>query len=269
MKKSILRKIFIILLAACFVFAGGCASKIKNAEPPKNNGHKQSIPTSEQLMSTAYAFNPSFSDYISDEPGLRNPFIIGVDSEKRDNKRLTVEGTSIRLDGELLTDSAVVFDATSYGAVAEDKINDALAIQNAIKAAKAADESTYKILRLPKGRIDIVEGTNGVNTLFGLVFEGLKNFVFDGNGADIIFGSFQGFNGMLIKDCENFGLTSFTLDYAKDMMMIVDYEFLFLDFSPPPALRTDDEIFMLEKMKALMGKGLSLMDKLDISGTLT
>ena len=220
MKKS-MRKLLIIMLAGCFVFAGGCASKIKNAAPPENNAEdKPSVPTSEQLMSADYAFNPSFSDYISDEPGLRNPFIIGVDSRKRDNKRLVTEGTSVLLDGGLLTDSAVVFDAATYGAAANDKLNDALAIQNAIKAAKAADEGVYKILRLPKGRIDIVEGTNGVNTLFGLVFEGLKNFVFDGNGADIIFGSFQGFNGMLIKDCENFGLTNFTLDYANPPFMM-------------------------------------------------
>ena len=48
---------------------GGCASK--GAEEIK-------VPDYSALMSTDYTYDSDYSDYVSDKPGLINPFIVGV-----------------------------------------------------------------------------------------------------------------------------------------------------------------------------------------------
>jgi hypothetical protein len=48
-------------------------------------------------------------------------------------------------------------------------------------------------------------------------------------------------------------------------IVMPDYEFPFLDFSPPPSLRIDDEISFLEKMEDLMFEGNKMLKTLNIS----
>lgn len=48
-------------------------------------------------------------------------------------------------------------------------------------------------------------------------------------------------------------------------IVIPDYDFPYLDFSPPPSLRTGDEISFLTKMSGLMSQGIALIEKLSIS----
>ena len=111
---------------------------------------------------------------------------------------------------------AEVIDTSSseFGVVPNDGLDDSAAIQKAIEKAASMDEKITKIIRLPKGRIDIVEGGNGIDYEYGLVFQNLKNVVFDGNGADLMLSCFLGMSGFRVNDCENIQFNNFTVDYT-------------------------------------------------------
>ncbi len=193
MKKSKMAAV----MAGAMLFAsalGGCAAR--GAERIK-------VPTYEAMMSTDYTYDSEYSDYVNDGPGLINPFIVGVDPEKFENEELYP-----------VPANATVIDATDYGVRADDGQDDAAAIQRAIAQAASMDENTTKVIRLPKGRIDIIEGGNGISNEYGLVFENLKNVVIDGNGADIMFSCFLGMSGIYVKNCENIQFNNFTADYT-------------------------------------------------------
>ena len=67
---------FVIAVAGvmlCTVFLSGCGMR-RGTEMKSER-----VPTDEQLMNTAYTYDSDYSDYVSDTPGLVNPFIVGVD----------------------------------------------------------------------------------------------------------------------------------------------------------------------------------------------
>ncbi len=192
---------FVIAVAGvmlCTVFLSGCGMR-RGTEMKSER-----VPTDEQLMNTAYTYDSDYSDYVSDTPGLVNPFIVGVDQDKFENEVLYP-----------VPSSGIVIDAAEYGVAANDGKDDSAALQRAFAAAAAEDEDAVKVVRLPAGRIDVIEGGNGIDYGYGLVLEGLKNVVIDGNGADIMLSCFLGMSGFYVKNCENIQFNNFTVDYTN------------------------------------------------------
>ena len=64
----------------CAALLGGCGAQ--GGADMKG----ERTPTDEQLMSSGYTFDSDYSDYVSDTPGLINPFIVGVDQDKFENE---------------------------------------------------------------------------------------------------------------------------------------------------------------------------------------
>lgn len=187
----------------CAALLGGCGAQ--GGADMKG----ERTPTDEQLMSSGYTFDSDYSDYVSDTPGLINPFIVGVDQDKFENEVLYP-----------VPSSGIVIDAAEYGVTADDGKDDSAALQRAFAAAAAEDEDSVKIVRLPAGRIDVIEGGNGIDYGYGLVLEGLKNVVIDGNGADIMLSCFLGMSGFYVKNCENIQFNNFTVDYTNPPYMM-------------------------------------------------
>ncbi len=195
MKKKFLSAVAGTLL--CAALLGGCGMQGGGSMALKP-------PTDKELMSTAYSYDADYKDYVSETPGLINPFIVGVDGDRFENEVLYP-----------VPSDAIVIDAAEYGVKADDGKDDAAALQRAFAAAAEKDEDATKVVRLPKGRIDVIEGGNGIDNGYGLVLKGLKNVVVDGGGADIMFSCFLGMSGFYIKDCENIQFNNFTVDYTN------------------------------------------------------
>lgn len=191
-------------MAGVFLFTSlwsGCALK----------GEERKVPDLAALMSTEFTYDSDYSDYVSDKAGLINPFIVGVDPQKFENEVLYPVPTD-----------AIVIDAASeeFGVKADDGKDDSAALQKAIAKAATLDEDATKVIRLPKGRIDIIEGGNGVDYEYGLVLRDLKNVVIDGNGADLMLSCFLGMSGFYVKNCENISFNNFTVDYTNPPYMM-------------------------------------------------
>ena len=88
--------------------------------------------SAQELIESPYAIDPSKTDYESGEPGLRNPYIIGIDKDKYENEVLypTPEG-------------AKVFEVSAPANEFDDSTR---AVQTAINQARAWKEENPNIV---------------------------------------------------------------------------------------------------------------------------
>lgn len=182
--------------------------------------------SAQELIESPYAIDPSKTDYESGEPGLRNPYIIGIDKDKYENEVLypTPEG-------------AKVFEVSAPANEFDDSTR---AVQTAINQARAWKEENPNddlVIKFPAGRFYFYQGhydpaydtglTAGdyedvIGGRYAIVLEHLDDVTFEGtvdaSGTQqteiILFGEI-GFRGMKISDCDNVRLYNLQFDYGK------------------------------------------------------
>ena len=109
-----------------------------------------------------------------------------------------------------------VIRATDFGVVANDKRDDTVALQAAIASAKSKPADKVKVLVLPAGDIDFIEGFNAIDDTYGIVIDSIDNLILEGQDTNIYlhFGAL-GFRGMHVINCKNFEITKVNIDWDK------------------------------------------------------
>ena len=137
--------------------------------------------------------------------GLLNPSIVGIDKDQFLNE--------IRYPAPTTAD--FIIKATDYGVVVNDKKDDSVAMQAAIAACASKPADKTKLLVLPQGDLDFVEGFNPVEALYGIVIRNIDNLFVSGKDTNIYFTGELGFRGFLVSECENFQMNGISVDWGN------------------------------------------------------
>lgn len=177
-------------------------------------------------LTGTYALDPSRTDYVSEEPGLRNPYIIGIDKEKFENEVLYPA-----------PEGAKVFEVEAPAQEFDDSTR---AVQTAINQARAWKQEHPDddlVIKFPAGRFYFYQGhydpsydtglaegdyEDVIGGRYAIVLEHLDDVTFEGttdaSGTQqtelLLFGEI-GFRGMKISDCDNVRLYNLQFDYGK------------------------------------------------------
>lgn len=123
-----------------------------------------------------------YADADATAPGLSDAGNVGANKEKLENEVRYSCGN----------DADYVIDATSftykdveYNVIANDGGDDTVDLQMAIELAKSLPEDKVKLIKLPAGDIDLIEGGNPVNPVFGITFRNAKNVRLQGKDSTI------------------------------------------------------------------------------------
>ena len=214
--KRLLTVFFTAAVAAAMLFVSACGAA------PVREGESLGI---EDLVQT-YAIDPSRTDYVSDEAGLRNPYVIGIDKEKFETEILypTPEG-------------AKVFEVAAPAQEFDDSTR---AVQTAINLArewKREHPDDDLVIKFPAGRFYFYQGhydpsydtglsendyEDVIGGRYAIVLEHLDDVTFEGTvdasgnqQTEIILFGEIGFRGMKISDCDNVRLYNLQFDYGK------------------------------------------------------
>ncbi len=154
-----------------------------------------------QLANSYYALS-NMNQEVLDEPGLSNPWNVGVNEDDLyHEEKYTVPD-----------DIAHTINAASYGVNGTDQLDDTLAMIDIIdEVRKYQGEPTHIIL--PSGDLDFIEGMNYVNRDYGLDFSNLKNVYITGDNTNLYFhGEIK---GVLLKNSENVLISGVNIDYGR------------------------------------------------------
>ena len=200
MKKNILAKCVTWVLILCVVAALGiqCVFWLRGG-----SGGVDSVST-EKLIGTPYAIDID-NETTLDDPGLSNPWIVGVDGETFESD------ASMYAPDET---GAKVVNAEDYGADGSDEMDDTDAFEFAVAAARdAAADGSSVILEIPAGDYDFIEGMSAAHPEYGIVIDGIDNLTVRGAGANLYFhGTFK---AMQVKNCKNFRLIGVNIDWGR------------------------------------------------------
>lgn len=155
------------------------------------------------LIGTPYALDMSNTTTL-DDPGLSNPWIVGVDGDAYESDASRYAPPA----------GAKIVKAADYGVNGADKMDDTLAMEAAVAAAReAAADGSAVILELPEGDLDFIEGMSAAHPDYAVVVDGIDNLTIRGSGTDLYFhGTFKAFH---ITDCANFRLIGVNIDWGR------------------------------------------------------
>ena len=136
--------------------------------------------------------------------GLSDPSIVGINKDDFVNE----------VKYPVPTKPDYVFSATDYGVKANDKMDDTIGLQAAISAAKSKPSSATKVILLPKGDLDFIQGFNSIDNTFGIVIDGIDNLTIEGQDTNIYYYGNSDMNGMEVSNSTNFLLTKVNVDWG-------------------------------------------------------
>lgn len=146
---------------------------------------------------------------VEETAGLSDVSALGIDSEK--------------FDGEILYEvnraeyDYIIF-ASDYGVKADDKTDDAAALQRAVDAAAKKEAEKTKLIVLPQGEIDIMECGTGTNYRYGIYLDGISNLTIAGEGEHAtqitFFGTLGMFKGIYAGHCNNLKFYNLSIDWG-------------------------------------------------------
>lgn len=154
----------------------------------------------ESLSEDIYQLNNETDVYL-EEPGLSNPYIVGVDKSTFETEVLY----------DVSEDAVSVINAEDYLVNGDDSLDDSAAFNNLINHLKTLNNQLTEVV-LPSGNLDFIQGMNSVNLEYGIDLSGLKNVIFTGNNTNIYF--YGEIKGILLEDTENIYFRNINFDWG-------------------------------------------------------
>ncbi len=222
-KIGIKRSALAVLLAAALALsATGCGGGA-----PERSDDEYTRISADTLIRSRYAVDMSKIDYVSGEPGLRNPYIVGADGEKFENEvKYPVPASAHKIEV-----AAPAYEFQDSTAAVQRALNEAAAYQKEHTDAPVS-------VKFPAGRFYLYQGAydpslddtvnandpvydDGVNGRYCVYLNGRKNISFEGtvdaNGkcaTEILLMGANGVHFMKINRCENVRLVNLQIDYG-------------------------------------------------------
>ena len=198
MKRS--KKIVSSLLAVAVTV--GCVGLLPTIE---NDTESQLALQQAQAMAESL-----YLDDTAEAPGLSDATNVGADKEKLENEVRYSCGN----DADYVIDATgFTYQGETYGVAGSDGADDTIDLQMAIEYAKSLPEDKIKLIKLPAGDLDLIEGGNPSNPAFGIVFRDCKNIRLQGQDTTIyingVMSTIQYYNA---EDCY---LESVNLDWGR------------------------------------------------------
>ncbi len=227
MKKKTFKTFAAFALACVMMLASfGCGAKKPDGQKNAGEGNDFYTSLADTLLTNRYALDTSKTDYTSGAPGLRNPYIVGIDGDRFENEVLY---------GTPAGAHAITVDTPAYEF--QDSTPALQAALNEAAAYQKANADAEVVIRFPAGKLYFYQGgydpsaddtvsddfvyNDGVNGRYATFLHNRKNITFegavDGNGNCTTECLLVGANGVhfaKLEKCENVRFVNLQFDYA-------------------------------------------------------